>query len=848
MCFYGRFTENNMPSSPTNSLIFSLNTSGEEVLVPDDGRAVRVVEQFDFHVTANHDLRMLLTFELFREAVWDKEMFTFEHLTADTRQSAIDEFLDGAHAVAETNSMVRTVGQAIDILFQYGFLQSDVQSMYLCSDDVYHQLDDNYSNTVQNSDQSVISDADTIHTFAGEPLDSTALDAATQQLIAIENRIRNINHQLYIITNTNNNTALDSKDAIGDGSYSSSEVSSGDGSGTNESLMSVVERTPSTQSPTTSTFKIPVLKRKRDALHSIVHDTDQVSSTDSPLWKQPSHHALQDQDSNIISSEVSSGDGSGTNESLMSVVERTPSTQSPTTSTFKIPVLPRKRDALHSIVHDTDQVSSSDSVSSGDGSGTNESLMSVVERAPSTQSPTTSTFKIPVLRRKRDALHSIVHDTDQVSFSDSPVLKQPSHYALQDQEENKLSSPTTSQLLRSFQRTIRDECHRKFDVHAKTLNNVKAQRVVSSNTRARSQATDSESEINVWFHIFHSDSHKMQIDCLYSNFDMIFEEQLFLFLKTHGQDYHHAIVEVSGDGTCLWNALLADLYLMKWFRRRDSVWRQKNGVLKPPITPLHLKKWTMFYLARNSHKMVPGLGGTSYLEYFRLGQGEDFMKTYPYNLTSLLHHLNGVMITAQGESEIAIANAVRVLRSPRKHDKTSVNEAHNVILQLKVKYKSVREEVFSTYYFMECRKGNSLRSHSNEVQTRAVLDLLGDGISVSAYFLATNNWMEFNEARPEKRDKQTNLFLFKNTNHYFSAVDINELDNDFSTISIEQDEIMTKRMNRIYNYPSIEVVDLTGKVVAGSIVYMIGEEARANRQKQDDDTYLFDVKVPPKVE
>jgi hypothetical protein len=316
--------------------------------------------------------------------------------------------------------------------------------------------------------------------------------------------------------------------------------------------------------------------------------------------------------------------------------------------------------------------------------------------------------------------------------------------------------------------------------------------------------------------------------------------------------YKHAIVEVQGNGTCLWNAILTDLYLMQWFQRRDLRWRTENKIADP-ITPLHLKRWTMWFLATNSQTMVPGVtdeksgAGQSYLEYFRWSQGAEFMTQFPYNLTSLVHHLNDVMLSCapaasntnaatQFQESYQISSAVRMLRAPRgTYPKAVLNEAIQLLAELSQKYKTARDNVYNLHYLSHCYKGTNLRTHSDEVQTRAVVQLLGGDIDLNVYTKDAQTWMEFN-AFEDKNTDPLELFIFKNVNHYFSAVHIQEFD-DSLIIGPAVDRKL-RALKGVYEYPALNSLSLDradGK--------RIGDEALQQRNEQDENFRIKDVRM-----
>jgi hypothetical protein len=460
------------------------------------------------------------------------------------------------------------------------------------------------------------------------------------------------------------------------------------------------------------------------------------------------------------------------------------------------------------------------------------------------------------------------------SMKNTVTVDGDSHSALDSKQHRR----STQSVMNAFYRKVFVPCFELYGHYVTKLNAsahvtyVREQEANGRKTRGYKPIVGDASPTQMWFHIINlNSSSESTLRTLKSSLSLtwelsvVFNIHLEWYLrKTFNVSCRHAVVEVEGDGTCLMNAILTNLYLRKWFRDE----RVRRGVAdqlsKPLITAHHLKRWTMFYVALHSQDTIPNHPGQTFMSLYKMGcVAPGYLNQHPYNVVSYQDELNDLIRAADSPDcksdtlEFEVAAAIRLAsRPPPNTTKQELESAALRVVDHFAAFKACRQAVFQDM-LEECTRGMMLSTHSEELQLTAVWDLL-QGLNCSLY--TRNNpeedgfWMTISdnesdspevmgEERPAESETAaenkglscTNVLLMKSDNHYYTVLDLEETKDDF-TPSVA-DARRYEKVTGVWDYPAMELVNLENKSVVKIVTNHVVKLWRAQDKNVDISIY-----------
>jgi hypothetical protein len=387
--------------------------------------------------------------------------------------------------------------------------------------------------------------------------------------------------------------------------------------------------------------------------------------------------------------------------------------------------------------------------------------------------------------------------------------------------------------------------------------NQRAQITAGRNSKSPASSVDLESPTGMWFHIFNSDSwskSKMQKakstnpknwrTCVQLN--MYLEKQLAA--STNAGTFRHAIVEVAGDGTCQMNAILTNLYLRKFFR--DEISSRAAKKLAPLITATHLKRWTMCHIAWRSQERMPNDPRQTLMSTFKMHHPHaNYLTLHPHNVVSLEDEYEDVLREADSgkcatdSAIVKLAAAIRLTTSPPPG--TNLDElaaATTILVEHYCSFDACRHAVYQDF-LEECKEGMRQSKHSEELQLRTVWGLLR-GVNCDLFnFVDTNSggyWLSFNDEHSDSNEQdsiassgeeidKTRVILLKTFNHYFTALDLAETEDDLVVPQVDKKRY--RAMTGLWEYPAMDKVNLQQKIVVDRISKVVVETWREHDSK-----------------
>eukprot|EP01034_Spumella_vulgaris_P022683 gene22683-28829_t len=394
----------------------------------------------------------------------------------------------------------------------------------------------------------------------------------------------------------------------------------------------------------------------------------------------------------------------------------------------------------------------------------------------------------------------------------------------------------------------------KFNTRATKVNPGHCYEWSDSLTKAKSKWVPTSvvtSPTGGWFHILNSlSSSSLSVENTPRNWnDMVsLNIRLDKRLLEKGCDVNpHAVVAVKADGTCLCTSILTALYLMPWFRKTLLNRHTVHIDNTPPISPMLLKRWVMFHIAVHSHTPLRNDLTQNYLSTYR-NHHED--KTYrlvhPHSVFSLQQECDDIMhqSTKAGCSsrvKLVARALVTVANAAKCKSEEELGEACRIVDMHVQSFKQHRRLVYNDFLH-ECKQSNAKSRSAEELQLRAVWDVLG--VDGDVYDHKLNHWFEFTGVDSASFEP-LKVTLMKTEDHYYATVNLEHVRGDY-TVSAKE-SAMCNAVKNVWTYPTFECVCLWNHEVTDMVTDIAVRQWAISDRNADIYKYKH-IPMPPELE